>query len=92
MTQRAGVKIVKKANSRYFTGCLAVEVLEKKKKTDCSKASYLEAFAQTQETVLCLVNQNLSFDPTKNGFEIVILFFLAPSSQGLTGKSTVFTK
>lgn len=82
---------MEKANNRYFTGCLAVEELGKKK-TGCSKASYLEAFAQIQETLLCLVNQNLSFDPPKNGLAILILFLLALSSQGLTGKSRAFTK
>lgn len=67
---------MKKANSADFTGCLAVEQLEQKKKSVCSTASYLEICAQLKETLLCLVKQNLPFDPLKNWLEALILFLL----------------
>jgi len=48
----------------------------RKKKSGYSKASYLEIFAQTEETFLCLVKQNLPFDPPKNGLDTLTLFLL----------------
>lgn len=65
---------MKKANSRYVTGCLAVGQLEKK--SGYSTVSHLEIFAEIKVTFLCLVKQNLPSDPPNNGLDILILFLL----------------